>query len=62
MPAILRSATPQGGRGAVVLMHDGGGDRSHTVEALPQVIKRRRAAGYKFVTLDGIADLPDRMG
>ncbi len=38
--------------GDVVLMHDGGGDRSQTVEALrialPQLIER----GYSFVTMD----------
>lgn len=42
----------------VVLMHDGGGDRSETVAALPQIIDRLKAAGYRFVTvpaLDGAA-------
>ncbi|GAA0938083.1 polysaccharide deacetylase family protein [Virgisporangium aurantiacum] len=34
--------------GAVVLMHDGGGDRSQTVEAVNRTIPLLRAAGYRF--------------
>jgi peptidoglycan/xylan/chitin deacetylase (PgdA/CDA1 family) len=37
--------------GAIVLMHDGGGNRSHTVSALPQIIAALRAQGYRFVTI-----------
>lgn len=36
----------------VVLMHDGGGDRSRTIEALPQIIAEYKARGYTFVTFD----------
>jgi len=36
-------------RGSVILMHDGGGDRSATVEALPVLIQALRAHGYKIV-------------
>ncbi len=39
--------------GAVVDMHDGGGDRSETVAALPQVIADLRAEGYAFVSICG---------
>jgi peptidoglycan-N-acetylglucosamine deacetylase len=39
--------------GAVVGMHDGGGDRSQTVAALPQIITRLRAMGYAFVSVCG---------
>jgi peptidoglycan/xylan/chitin deacetylase (PgdA/CDA1 family) len=35
----------------IVLMHDGGGDRSATVAALPGVIDEYRRHGYQFVTL-----------
>lgn len=38
--------------GDVVLMHDGGGDRSRTVAALPVIIRMLKARGYRFVTLD----------
>ncbi len=36
-------------RGSVILMHDGGGDRSATVAALPVLITELRARGYQFV-------------
>ncbi len=38
---------------AVVDMHDGGGDRSQTVAALPQIITELRAQGYTFVSICG---------
>jgi peptidoglycan/xylan/chitin deacetylase (PgdA/CDA1 family) len=34
--------------GAVVLMHDGGGDRSQTVEAVDGIIPELRAQGWQF--------------
>ncbi|CAB4342457.1 unannotated protein [freshwater metagenome] len=37
--------------GAIVLMHDGGGDRTTTSAALPMMIKGLRKAGYKMVTV-----------
>src|ERR1700686_4966999 len=36
-------------RGQVVLLHDSGGDRSATIEALPRLIHELRARGFKFV-------------
>ncbi|BAV09933.1 Glycosyltransferase, catalytic subunit of cellulose synthase and poly-beta-1,6-N-acetylglucosamine synthase [Filimonas lacunae] len=41
-------------RGNVILLHDAGGPREHTVEALPRIIKYFRSKGYTFTT---IADL-----
>jgi cellulose synthase/poly-beta-1,6-N-acetylglucosamine synthase-like glycosyltransferase/peptidoglycan/xylan/chitin deacetylase (PgdA/CDA1 family)/spore germination protein YaaH len=35
--------------GSIILMHDGGGDRSATVAALPMLITALRAHGYQFV-------------
>jgi len=35
--------------GNIVLLHDGGGDRSETVKALPQIIDGIRARGYQVV-------------
>lgn len=46
--------------GAIVLMHDGGGDRSQTVEALPKIIDDLRKAGYEFVTIDQLIQLSGR--
>jgi len=37
--------------GSIVLMHDGGGDRSETLAALPQVIDTLRSRGYEFETV-----------
>ena len=39
--------------GAVVDMHDAGGDRSQTVAALPQIISQLRGMGYSFVSICG---------
>ncbi len=39
------------GVGSVVLMHDSGGDRSQTIEALPRIIESLQANGYQFVTV-----------
>ncbi len=44
---VLEQARSNGGN--IVLLHDGGGDRSHTVEALPEIIDGLRAAGFKLV-------------
>jgi peptidoglycan/xylan/chitin deacetylase (PgdA/CDA1 family) len=38
--------------GAIVLMHDGGGDRSQTVAAVPAIVRRLRARGYRLVTVE----------
>jgi peptidoglycan-N-acetylglucosamine deacetylase len=42
------------GKGNIILMHDGGGERANTVAALPQIIDGLRAKGYEFVS---VADL-----
>lgn len=42
--------------GAIVLLHDGGGFRSQTVQALGRVIDVLRADGYRFVTLSELKD------
>ena len=36
-------------RGSIILMHDGGGNRQPTVDALPKLIESLRAHGYKIV-------------
>lgn len=49
------------GDGAIILMHDGGGDRSQTIAALPTIITTLRLRGYQFVTLQQmLKDLPKR--
>jgi cellulose synthase/poly-beta-1,6-N-acetylglucosamine synthase-like glycosyltransferase/spore germination protein YaaH/peptidoglycan/xylan/chitin deacetylase (PgdA/CDA1 family) len=43
--------------GQVVLLHDAGGDRSRTVEALPGLIDALRAAGYRLVSMEQLAGM-----
>lgn len=49
-PAMIVRRALQAGPGAIVLLHDGGGDRSGTVAALPLLIAELRAAGCTFTT------------
>ncbi|MFD7390505.1 glycosyltransferase [Streptomyces sp. NPDC059852] len=48
---IIRRATPKGGKGAIVLMHDSGGDRHQTVQALDRFLPDLQAKGYTFGNL-----------
>jgi cellulose synthase/poly-beta-1,6-N-acetylglucosamine synthase-like glycosyltransferase/peptidoglycan/xylan/chitin deacetylase (PgdA/CDA1 family)/spore germination protein YaaH len=41
-------------RGSIILMHDGGGDRSVTVAALPMLIDALRARGYQIVPVSAL--------
>lgn len=41
-------------RGSIILMHDGGGDRSVTVECLPVLIDALRAHGYQIVPVSAL--------
>ncbi|OIJ65880.1 glycosyltransferase [Streptomyces mangrovisoli] len=45
---IVQNAQPKNGKGAVVLMHDSGGDRHQTVEALDKLLPELQAKGYRF--------------
>ncbi|MEO6655888.1 MAG: polysaccharide deacetylase family protein [Pyrinomonadaceae bacterium] len=44
-------------RGNIILMHDSGGDRSATVEALPKLIHELRSRGYEFTSVADLANL-----
>ncbi|MEU9556965.1 polysaccharide deacetylase family protein [Streptomyces fumanus] len=55
---IIRRATPQGGKGAIVLMHDSGGDRHQTVQALDRFLPDLQKQGYEFDNLTEALDLP----
>ena len=41
--------------GQIVLLHDSGGERDQTVAALPTIIKRLKAEGYRFVNVSQLA-------
>lgn len=44
-------------RGEIVLLHDAGGDRSQTVQALPTLIDALRAKGFQLVTVSDLAGM-----
>src|SRR5882757_6627753 len=48
---IIDGVLRQADAGNIILFHDGGGDRSQTVAALPQIIDQLRARGYQFVSV-----------
>ena len=41
----------------IVLLHDGGGDRQQTLDALPEIIEGLQKAGYRFVPVSTLAGL-----
>jgi cellulose synthase/poly-beta-1,6-N-acetylglucosamine synthase-like glycosyltransferase/peptidoglycan/xylan/chitin deacetylase (PgdA/CDA1 family) len=58
VPKIVAAAMPHGTSGAIIMLHDSGGDRSQTIRALPEIISRLRARGYRFVTVTDALRLP----
>lgn len=49
--AIVNNVLSHAHNGAIILMHDGGGNRSQTVAALSQIIPALQQKGYHFVTV-----------
>ncbi|HEY9606036.1 MAG TPA: polysaccharide deacetylase family protein [Allocoleopsis sp.] len=54
--SMLKDAKP----GGIILLHDGGGNRSRTVKALPQLISELKKRGYQFVTVPELLELGDK--
>jgi peptidoglycan-N-acetylglucosamine deacetylase len=48
---IVYTAVSGAQPGAIILMHDGGGDRTQTIAALPRIITRLRQRGFGLVTI-----------
>ncbi len=48
---IVQRALEGAHPGAIILMHDAGGTRTQTIEALPTIITQLRARGYRLVTI-----------
>src|SRR5262249_55891619 len=48
---IVYTALSGARAGTIILMHDGGGDRSQTLAALPRIVHKLRTKGYKLVTV-----------
>ncbi len=51
---LNRMKTQHQFRGSIILLHDGGGDRSVTVAALPVLIDTLREHGYSIVQVSGL--------
>jgi len=60
---IVRRALEGAKPGAIILMHDAGGNRSQTIAALPEVVRQLRARGFHLVTIPQLlADDPPPAG
>ncbi|GAA2420487.1 glycosyltransferase [Actinomadura vinacea] len=62
--AIVRRATEPAGKararpGAIVMLHDSGGDRRETVAAVEEILQRLSARGYRFTTVSEAIGLRD---
>jgi peptidoglycan-N-acetylglucosamine deacetylase len=55
--AIYSTVVDNAHNGSIILQHDGGGNRSETLAALPQEIATLRKRGYKFVTIPQLLGL-----
>src|SRR5713226_5292440 len=51
---IVDSVLRQADNGNIILLHDGGGDRTQTVAALPQIIDALREKGYQLVAVSDL--------
>ncbi|HET8924334.1 MAG TPA: polysaccharide deacetylase family protein [Candidatus Acidoferrum sp.] len=51
---IVENVLREAPKGNIILLHDGGGNRSQTVAALPQMIDVLRAKGYEFVSVSDL--------
>jgi peptidoglycan/xylan/chitin deacetylase (PgdA/CDA1 family) len=60
VPRLINNIFREAKAGGIVLMHDGGGNRSHTVKALPEIINRFRKQGYRFVTVTELLEMQDK--
>jgi peptidoglycan/xylan/chitin deacetylase (PgdA/CDA1 family) len=49
--SIYHTVTSTAHNGSIILQHDGGGNRSETLAALPQEIQTFKQEGYRFVTV-----------
>ena len=56
---VIANSMPRSAAGQLLLMHDGGGDRSQTVAALDRLIPRLKARGFRFATVSEAVGLPE---
>ncbi|BAY07676.1 polysaccharide deacetylase family protein [Calothrix sp. NIES-2098] len=60
VPKLIKNVFRKTKPGGIVLMHDGGGNRSRTVQALPEIIAKFRNEGYRFVTIPELLQMEDK--
>ncbi|PHJ68405.1 polysaccharide deacetylase [Nostoc linckia z18] len=60
VPKLINNVIKDSRPGGIVLMHDGGGNRSRTVQALPEIISNLRKQGYRFVTVPELLEIEDK--
>lgn len=54
---LIKNVLRKAKSGDIVLMHDGGGNHSATVRALPEIIDNLKQQGYKFVTVPELLEM-----
>jgi peptidoglycan/xylan/chitin deacetylase (PgdA/CDA1 family) len=59
-PIIIDNVLSQVQPGGIVLLHDGGSDRTATVQALPQILTTLQRWGYRFVTVPQLLEMQAR--
>ncbi len=57
---LVKNSIKQAKPGGIVLLHDGGGNRSRTVQALPKIIAHFKGQGYRFVTVPELLAMQDQ--
>ncbi len=57
VPMLVKNVLKYSKPGAIVLLHDGGGNRSKSVKALPEMIAGLKAQGYRFVTIPQLLEM-----
>ena len=55
--AIYSNVVGTAQNGSIILQHDGGGDRSETLAALPRELDTFKREGYGFVTIPQLLGL-----
>lgn len=53
---VIAQRIQSAGPGNIILMHDGGGDRSQTVEGLRQALPKMKEQGYSFITVQELLE------
>lgn len=53
---VIAQRIQSGGPGNIILMHDGGGDRSQTIEGLRQALPKLKEQGYSFITVQELLE------